>query len=124
MEAIGRLAGGVAHDFNNLLSVILSYCDLLELEPETAGVVSEIAEIRLAGRRAAGLTQQLLAFSRQQLFEPRVVDLNQVLRSMREMMRRLIGEDVEIQLSLDERLGKMVVDLSQIEQVVLNLAVN
>ena len=125
MEAIGRLAGGVAHDFNNLLSVILSYSFLLlDAMPEASPSRTDVLEIHRAGERAAALTQQLLAFSRQQLLEPRVVDLNQVLRGLTEMMRRLLGEHVEIRLDLDERLGRLVVDPGQIEQVVLNLAVN
>jgi two-component system, cell cycle sensor histidine kinase and response regulator CckA len=110
MEAIGQLAGGVAHDFNNLLSVILSYSFLLE--------------IHKAGERAATLTQQLLAFSRKQLLEPRVVDLNQTLRGLHEMLRRLLGEHIEVRLQLDARLGQLLVDPTQIEQVVMNLAVN
>jgi PAS domain S-box-containing protein len=125
MEAIGQLAGGVAHDFNNLLTVILGYSHLLlDAAPEGAASQGEVREIHKAGERAAALTQQLLAFSRQQLLEPRVVDLNQVLRGMSEMMQRLLGEDVVLKLELEEKLGKILVDPSQMEQVVLNLAVN
>lgn len=125
MEAIGRLAGGLAHDFNNLLSVILGCSDLLfDDVPEGTLARTHVGEIHRAGERAATLTQQLLAFSRQQLLEPRVVDLNQVLRGMNQMLTRLLGEDVELKLALDERLGRILVDPSQMEQVILNLAVN
>ena len=125
MEAIGRLAGGVAHDFNNLLSVILS-CGYMLCQDLEQGSVShgQAEEIHKAGERAAALTQQLLAFSRQQLLEPMVVDLNQVLRGMGQMMHRLLGEDVELELLLDDQIGSVLVDPSQMEQVVLNLAVN
>ncbi|HVY31838.1 MAG TPA: ATP-binding protein [Polyangiaceae bacterium] len=125
MEAIGRLAGGVAHDFNNLLSVILG-CSYLLFDdlPQGAPARAHVDEIHRAGERAASLTQQLLAFSRQQLLEPRVLDLNQVLHGMSQMLRRLLGEDVELKLLLDERLGRILVDPSQMEQVILNLAVN
>jgi CheY-like chemotaxis protein len=125
MEAIGQLAGGVAHDFNNLLSVILGYSHLLlDAVPEGSRAHGEVGEIHKAGERAASLTQQLLAFSRQQLLEPRVVDLNQVLRGLNEMLGRLLGEDVELRVKLDPQLGKILVDPSQLEQVVLNLVVN
>ncbi|HXK17360.1 MAG TPA: ATP-binding protein [Polyangiaceae bacterium] len=125
MEAIGQLAGGVAHDFNNLLSVILGYSHLLlDAVPEGSRAHGEVGEIHKAGERAASLTQQLLAFSRQQLLEPRVVDLNQILRGLNEMLGRLLGEDVELKVKLDPQLGKILVDPSQIEQVVLNLVVN
>jgi len=125
MEAIGRLAGGVAHDFNNLLSVILG-CSYLLFDdlPQGSPARAQVDEIHRAGERAAALTQQLLAFSRQQLLEPRVLDLNQVLRGMNQMLRRLLGEDVELKLLLDERLGRILVDPSQMEQVILNLAIN
>jgi signal transduction histidine kinase len=125
MEAIGRLAGGVAHDFNNLLSVILGCSYLLFDElPQGSATRGQVEEIHRAGERAAALTQQLLAFSRQQLLEPRVLDLNQVLHGMSQMLRRLLGEDVELKLLLDDRLGRILVDPSQMEQVILNLAVN
>jgi signal transduction histidine kinase/CheY-like chemotaxis protein len=125
MEAIGRLAGGVAHDFNNLLSVILG-CSYLLFDdlPQGSSTRAHVDEIHRAGERAAALTQQLLAFSRQQLLEPRVLDLNQVLHGMSQMLRRLLGEDVELKLLLDERLGRILVDPSQMEQVILNLAIN
>jgi PAS domain S-box-containing protein len=125
MEAVGRLAGGVAHDFNNLLTVIQGYCDLLREEvrdePRLREDVEEIAE---AAERAAGLTRQLLAFSRRQLLAPRVVDLNDVVARMEGLLRRLIGEDIELATRLDAGLGPVRADPNQLEQVVMNLAVN
>ncbi|HYV67174.1 MAG TPA: ATP-binding protein, partial [Myxococcales bacterium] len=114
-----------AHDFNNLLSVVLSYCDLMldQLGPESAFRV-DLEEIRRAGERAATLTRQLLAFSRQQVLLTRVLDLNDVLRGMRRMLERLLGEDVEMELRCAQRLHKIRVDPAQIEQVVMNLVVN
>jgi signal transduction histidine kinase len=125
LEAIGRLAGGIAHDFNNLLSVILSYGEFaLERIPEGDATRADLAEIRKAGERAAALTQQLLAFSRQQILEPQILDLNDVLRGVERMLARVLGEDVELRLSLDDRLGLVDADRGQIEQVVMNLVVN
>jgi signal transduction histidine kinase/ActR/RegA family two-component response regulator len=125
MEAIGRLAGGIAHDFNNVLSVVLSYCELmLEQVPVTSPWRADLEEVRRAGERAATLTQQLLAFSRQQVLQPRVLDLNGVVRDMRGMLQRLLGEDVELELRCAPGLEKVRVDPVQIEQVLLNLAVN
>ena len=125
MEAVGRLAGGVAHDFNNILSVILSYADLLlgELKPGEP-IREDIVEIRKAGNRAADLTRQLLMFSRQQVVEPRVLDLNSVLAGMEKMLRRLVGEDIELVSIPAASLGKVKVDVGSIEQVIMNLAVN
>jgi PAS domain S-box-containing protein len=125
MEAVGRLAGGVAHDFNNLLTVILGFCEILieELEPD-APARAEIGEIQKAGLRAAGLTRQLLAFSRKELIEPKVLDLNEVLTGMRPMLARLIKEDVKIVFAAPPGLARIMADRGQIEQVVLNLAVN
>jgi signal transduction histidine kinase/CheY-like chemotaxis protein len=125
MEAIGRLAGGVAHDFNNVLSVVLSYCDLIldEVEP-TASLRRDLEEIQRAGERGATLTRQLLAFSRQQVLQPRVLDLNEVVQGMRRMLERLLGEDIELELRCARRLGQARVDPAQIEQVVMNLVVN
>jgi two-component system, cell cycle sensor histidine kinase and response regulator CckA len=125
MEAVGQLAGGVAHDFNNLLTAILGYSQLLA--PELAGnpdQFSAIEEIRKAGERAAGLTRQLLAFSRKQMLELRVLDLNEVVRHIHEMLTRLIGEDIEIVMNLAPSLGCVRADAGQIEQVIVNLAVN
>ena len=125
MEAIGRLSGSVAHDFNNLLSVILSYSDLLlsDLKPIDP-LRGDIESIRKAGEKAADLTKQLLAFSRQQVLAPRVVDLNSVLVDLEKMLRRLVGEDVEIVTHYARTLSRVKVDPSQIDQVLLNLVIN
>ncbi|HEY9595764.1 MAG TPA: ATP-binding protein, partial [Spirochaetia bacterium] len=125
MEAIGRLAGGVAHDFNNVLSVILSYADinLAHLLPEEP-LSADMLEIKRAAERAAELTRQLLTFSRQQVVEPRVLDLNAVLAGMEKMLRRLLGADITLTLLPASQLGRVVADPGQIEQVVMNLAVN
>ncbi len=125
MEAVGHLAGGVAHDFNNLLGVIIGYCEILA----TAGGLEEkdrerVAEIKKAGDRAATLTRQLLAFSRQQVIEPRVLDLNALLADMSKLLRRLIGEDIELVTRLSSGLGRVKADPGQMEQVVMNLAIN
>ncbi len=125
MEAVGRLAGGIAHDFNNLLSVILSYAELALAELRAGDPVREdLAEIEKAGRRATELTRQLLAFSRQQVLAPRVVDLGEVVAGMENMLRRLLGEDVDVTLHAARPLRRCKVDPGQIEQVVMNLAVN
>jgi two-component system cell cycle sensor histidine kinase/response regulator CckA len=125
MEAIGRLAGGVAHDFNNLLTVILSYSDLLleDLPPE-AGGRDDVAEIRKAAVAASSLTRQLLAFSRQQVLEPRVLDVNAVVASTEKLLTRLLGEDVRLATTLAPDLGAVKVDPGQLEQIIMNLAVN
>jgi two-component system, cell cycle sensor histidine kinase and response regulator CckA len=125
MEAVGRLAGGIAHDFNNLLSVILSYSALLLPQVEPRDPIHEgLREISLAAERAAQLTRQLLAFSRQQVLEPRTVDLNAVVLGIDRMLRRVIGEDLELRTRLATNLGRTKLDPGQIEQVILNLAVN
>jgi two-component system, cell cycle sensor histidine kinase and response regulator CckA len=125
MEAVGRLAGGIAHDFNNLLTAILGYSALwLSSMPDDAPGRPDIEEISKAGERAAGLTQQLLAFSRQQVLEPRVVDLNDVVANVERLLRRVIGEDIELQINLDPASQPVRVDPGQIEQVLMNLAVN
>jgi signal transduction histidine kinase/CheY-like chemotaxis protein len=126
MEAVGRLAGGIAHDFNNLLTAILGYCQLLEdaLEPAGEVVKGGLEEIRKAGERAAGLTRQLLAFSRRQVLQPRVIDLNLVVTVMTAMLRRLIGEDVALTLALSSRPALVRADQGQIEQVIMNLVLN
>jgi len=125
MEAIGRLAGGVAHDFNNLLTVILGFCEILleDLLPGDARG-AEIGQIHKAGLQAAGLTRQLLAFSRKQIIEPKVLDLNVVLIEMRPMLARLIKEDVKIVFITPPELAAIKADRGQIEQVIVNLAVN
>ena len=125
MEAVGSLAGGLAHDFNNLLSVILSYSRMLAdgLEPGDPKR-ADLEAIREAGLRAASLTRQLLAFSRQQVLQPRIVDLNDVCAGMEKMLRRVIGEDVEFVSVAGPTLLKIMVDPGQMEQVIMNLAVN
>ncbi|MGB6410796.1 MAG: PAS domain S-box protein [Candidatus Deferrimicrobiaceae bacterium] len=125
MEAVGRLAGGIAHDFNNLLTAITGYTDLLLMDlPEGELAHREVLEIRKAGDRAASLTRQLLAFSRRQVLQPKVLDLNQVVTDMEKLLRRLIGENIELVTSLADDLGHVRADPGQIEQVIVNLAVN
>jgi nitrogen-specific signal transduction histidine kinase/ActR/RegA family two-component response regulator len=125
MGAIGMLAGGVAHDFNNLLTIITGYTQLiLNGLPETDPNRHSAEQILKAGERAAELTQQLLVFSRRQTLQAKVLDLNQMVTSLGSMLRRLIGEDVELHLSLGSELGRVSADPGQIEQVLLNLAVN
>ena len=125
MEAIGTLAGGIAHDFNNLLSVVLTYAGLL-LDGLADGdpVKADLEEVRKAGTRAADLTRQLLAFSRQQMLQPRVLDLNKIVLGMERMLRRLLGEDIELSLLTAPVVGKVHADPGQIEQVILNIVVN
>ena len=125
MEAIGRLAGGVAHDFNNLLTAILGYCELLlvDLDPDDPRQ-ADIAHIQKAGESAAGLTRQLLAFSRKQIIEPTLLDLNVIVADIRAMLGRLIGEDVTVVLALGPALAPVTADRGQVEQIILNLAVN
>ncbi len=125
MEAVGRLAGGIAHDFNNLLTVINGYSGLLlaQLE-ERSPQYREAEEIKRAGERAAALTRQLLAFSRKQVLQPKVLDLNNVVSGMGGMLRRLIGEDIDFRSVLEKGLGMVRADPGQIEQVIVNLVVN
>lgn len=125
MEAVGRLAGGVAHDFNNLLTVIKGYSELMLNELTTKDPMhSEVEEILRAAERAASLTRQLLAFSRRQVLEPKVLDLNAVIGNMQKLLKRLLGEDVELRVALDSSLGHVKADPGQVEQVIMNLAVN
>jgi two-component system cell cycle sensor histidine kinase/response regulator CckA len=125
METIGRLAGGIAHDFNNLLSVIIAYADVAMAElTESSPLYDDIRNIRQAGDRAAALTRQLLAFSRKQLLQPAVIDLNAILREVTPLVRRMIGEQIELIESLAPGLGHVKADPAQIEQVVMNLAAN
>jgi PAS domain S-box-containing protein len=125
MEAVGRLAGGVAHDFNNLLGVIVGYAELLRRQfPEAHAIGERIDKILDAAARAATLTKQLLAFSRRQILQPRVLDLNEVVQGLHDMLLRLIGEDVELVTRTAARLGRVRADRGQIEQVIMNLAVN
>jgi two-component system cell cycle sensor histidine kinase/response regulator CckA len=125
MEAIGRLSGGIAHDFNNLLGVIIGYSALLKKKLTESNVLYDHAfEIEKAGQRAASLTKQLLAFSRQQVLTPAVLNLNTLASDMEKMLPRLLGEDIEVSLVLDPQLRQVKADQSQIEQVIMNLAVN
>ena len=125
MEAVGRLAGGVAHDFNNLLTVIKGYSELmLEQTAPGAPLRAEAEEIKKAADRAASLTRQLLAFSRQQVLAPRILDLNSAVANMEQMLRRLLGEDIELSTVLSKDLGQVKADPGQVEQVLMNLAVN
>ena len=125
MEAIGRLSGGIAHDFNNLLGVIIGYSRVLNRALGANNILCEHAqEIEKAGQRAASLTKQLLAFSRQQVLTPAVLNINTLASDMEKMLPRLLGEDIEVTLELDPELGSVMADQSQIEQVIMNLAVN
>src|ERR1700719_72405 len=125
MEAIGRLSGGIAHDFNNHLSVIIGYSRVLKRQLGKNGILCEHAlEIEKAGQRAASLTKQLLAFSRQQVLTPAVLSLNTLVADMEKMLPPLLGEDIEVSLDLDPELGSVKADQGQIEQVIMNLAVN
>ena len=125
LEAVGRLAGGVAHDFNNILTAITGYSELLldDLPPDDRKR-GDIEEIRAAAQRAAALTRQLLAFSRKQVLQVKVLDLNAVVRTLDRMLQRLLGEDVRLELALSEGLGAVRADPVQMEQVIMNLAVN
>ena len=125
MESIGRLAGGVAHDFNNLLSVILSYTGFaLTRLPKGQALHDDLLEVQLAGERAAALTRQLLAFSRKQVLKPVVLELGQVLAEMDKLLRRTLGEDIELVLAQAPALALVKADPGQLEQVLLNLAIN
>jgi two-component system, cell cycle sensor histidine kinase and response regulator CckA len=125
MEAVGRLAGGIAHDFNNLLMVIQGYADLLaERLPAGDPARRSAEQIQMASQRAASLTQQLLAFSRKQILAPKVLSVHTVVSDMEKILRRLIGEDIHLETSSEKDLGLVKADRSQIEQVILNLAVN
>lgn len=125
MEAIGRLAGGVAHDFNNLLTVINGYAEMLLTDFVVGEPFREpIAEIKRSGERAAELTSQLLAFSRRSLIAPRILNLNQIVESTGKMLKRLIGEDIQLNIEMDQELPGVVGDRGRLEQVLMNLAVN
>ena len=124
MEAIGNLAGGVAHDFNNLLTVIKSYSEMALETLEPGALREDIGEIRDAANRAAALTGQLLAFSRKQMVQPRALDVNEVVTRVERMLCRLIGEDVDLVLALANDIGTVKADPGQVEQMIMNLAVN
>ena len=125
MEAVGRLAGGVAHDFNNLLTVILGYNEMLRDRVSQDGAAMEYSdEVLHAAERASALTNQLLAFSRRQVAIPRVVDLNEVVLGIDKMLRRIIGEDIQLEVRLSQGLPAVKVDPSHIDQVIMNLTVN
>jgi PAS domain S-box-containing protein len=125
MEAVGRLAGGVAHDFNNLLGVITGYGELAQAKLAADDPLrGKMEQILKAADRAAGLTRQLLAFSRQQVLQPKIVDLNALVSNLEKMLRRLIGEDVDLKTFLDPKLGSVKADPGQIEQILMNLSIN
>jgi PAS domain S-box-containing protein len=125
MEAVGRLAGGIAHDFNNLLSVILSYGELMLVEMDASDAMrGDLGEILDAARRAAALTRQLLMFSRREIVETKVIDVNDLLTNMGKMLQRLLGEDVELVTHYDADTGRVKADPGGLEQVIMNLAVN
>ncbi|HVS01218.1 MAG TPA: ATP-binding protein [Thermoanaerobaculia bacterium] len=125
MEAVGRLAGGMAHDFNNLLTAITGYCDLASRRLQQGhSVADDLGEIRRAAERAARLTRQLLAFSRKQVLQPEVIDANDVVREVEAMLERLVGDDVRLLTRLSPEAGRVRVDRMQLQQVLLNMAVN
>ena len=127
LEAVGQLAGGIAHDFNNLLTVIIGCADLMAMDDNRPAVEADhdpLDELTKAARRAASLTQQLLAFSRRQILQPRLVSLNHSLRNVHAMLRRLVRENVVIVLNLDPRIARVRVDPGQIDQVIVNLTLN
>lgn len=125
MEAVGQLAGGIAHDFNNIMTAVIGYSELaLRKLPEDSKIRSNLNEIRSAGERAAALTQHLLAFSRKQVLQPQMIDLGELVGNLKQMLIRLIGEDIKLSTHSQARLGSVNADQSQIEQVVVNLIVN
>jgi two-component system cell cycle sensor histidine kinase/response regulator CckA len=125
LESVGLLAGGVAHDFNNVLTAIKGYCAMIQQElPQRSPMAEDLLEINKAANRAADLTRQLLAFSRRQVIQPRLVDLNGIVRDLERMLRRLIGEDIDLRVQLDTTPLRIVADPGQLEQVIVNLIVN
>ncbi len=125
MEAIGRLAGGIAHDFNNLLTGINGNLSLALMDMNPSDPLADVLiEIRKASEHAAGLTRQLLAFSRKQIIEPKIINLNELVANLQKMLRRIIGEDVELRTDLKKRLGRIKADPGQVEQIIINLVVN
>jgi len=124
MEAIGQLAGGVAHDFNNILTVINGYSEILLRQNLPKQTLDTLQQIYKAGQRAAGLTNQLLAFSRKQVVQPKILNLNLVITEQGKMLSRLLGEDIEISIHLQSDAGEIKIDPGQLEQIILNLAIN
>ncbi len=125
LESIGRLAGGVAHDFNNLLTTIIGYSELISMEEDLNNTTREgVQEIKNSAERAAALTQQLLAFSRKQVLQSQVIDINRLITKLGRMLRRLVSEDIDLTTKLDSNLGKIKADPGQVEQVIMNLVVN
>jgi two-component system, cell cycle sensor histidine kinase and response regulator CckA len=125
MEAIGRLAGGIAHDFNNLLTIINGQSELLLSDQVSTNLAkNSIEQIRDAGKRAAGLTRQLLIFTRQQVVQTQAMDINPIVKAMQMLLVRLIGEDIQIRLDLDDSVGPIMADVSQVEQILMNLVIN
>ena len=125
LEAVGRLAGGIAHDMNNALNAIIAFADLaLQSAGENDGLRADIGEIRVAADRAAGITRRLLAFSRRQVLQPRIIELNTIVSSIENMLRRLIGEQIALSMRLAPDAGSVKTDPSQLEQVIINLALN
>ncbi|MGC2450150.1 MAG: response regulator [Candidatus Sulfotelmatobacter sp.] len=124
MEAVGRLAGGMAHDFNNMLGVVIGYCDLLKGRSSMDEAVKDASQVKKAAQRAATLTRQLLAFSRQQVLLPRVLNLNDVVKDISQMLLRVIAEDISLSFVPAASIGSVKADLGQIEQVLMNLVVN
>jgi len=125
LEAVGRLAGGVAHDFNNLLTGILLYCDLLMASIEPSHRARKYAdEIRKAGMQASGLVRQLLSITRPPNFQPRLLSLNEIAEGMRNLLARLMGENIELQFCLDPKLGLIKMDPTEVQQILLNLVLN
>jgi len=125
MEAVGRLSGGIAHDFNNLLGVMIGFAEILQANVGGSPLLADsVEEILKAGKRAGSLTRQLLAFSRQQVLEPKILELNNTIAEIEKMLRRIIGEDVQFETILQPSLGRIKADEGQIGQVLLNLAVN
>jgi signal transduction histidine kinase len=125
MEAVGQLAGGIAHDFNNLLTAIMGYCELvLDRVRGDDSLRSDVEEIRKAGQRASRLTRQLLAYSRKQVLQPQVMDLNQVVIELEQMLSRVLREDIRLELQTDPTLAHTKADKGQVEQLLMNLVVN
>ena len=125
MEAIGRLAGGIAHDFNNMMTAIIGYSEMLKMDKSlTRDSKQKIEEILKSAERIANLTQQILAFSRKQTLQPRIISINRLISETEEMLCRLIGEDIELETRLEPELWRVKADQSQIEQVIMNLSVN